>query len=93
MTDLETINQAIALLKSAKSSLVKREKLSAKVGAMNMTNATPKRIGNATASLNWECMEYSKSKVNFARLFKGSILDVSTEVQTYRPSGYHEYTH
>jgi len=93
MTDLETIEQAIILLKAVKSSLVKREKLSAKTGAMNPTNSTPKRIDNATACLNWECMEYSKSKVNFARLFKGSVLDVSTAVQTYRPSPFQEYTH
>ena len=93
MTDLETIEQAIALLKTAKSSLIKRNKLSAKTGAMNPTNSTPKRIDSATASLNWECMEYSKAKVNFARLFKGSVLDVSTAVQTYRPSPFHEYKH
>jgi hypothetical protein len=93
MKDLETIEQAIILLKSIKSTYKKKERLSEKARNTNFTNSTPSQIDKATSNLNWECMEYSKAKVNFARLFKDSILDVSTEVQTYRPSGFHEYTH
>lgn len=93
MTELEKIDQAITLLKSIKATCKKKEKLSEKARNTDFRNSTPKQIEKATTALNWECMEFSKAKVNFARFFKDSILDVSTEVQTYRPSGFHEYTH
>jgi hypothetical protein len=93
MTDLETIEQAVILLKSIKSTYKKKERLSEKARDTNFQNSTPKQVDKATVALNWECMELSKAKVNFARLFKDSILDVSIEVQEYNPSGFHRYTH
>ena len=93
MTDLETIEQAITLLKSIKATYKKKERLSVKAANTNFRNSTPKQIEKASVNLNWECMELSKAKVNFARFFKDSILDVSTEVQNYNPSGWHEYKH
>lgn len=93
MTELEQIEQAIALLKTIKATYKKKERLSEKARNTTFQNSSPKQIDKATAALNWECMELSKAKVNFARFFKGSILDVSTEVQEYNPSGFHKFTH
>ncbi len=93
MTDLETIEQAITLLKSIKSTYKKKERLSEKAANTNFRNSTPKQIDKASRNLNWECMELSKAKVNFARFFKDSILDVSTDAQTKTPTGWHEYKH
>lgn len=93
LSELEQIEQALALLKTIKTTYKKKERLSEKAANTNFRNSSPKQIDKAATALNWECMELSKAKVNFARFFKGSVLDVSTEEQIYTPSGWHEYKH
>jgi hypothetical protein len=91
MQELEQLEQMLALLKNIKRANVKKGKLSDKLAKMDHYNSTPKRIGAANANLNWECMNYDKLKVDFARLFKDSCLDVGVSEREYNPSGFHSF--
>jgi len=90
-SELEQIDIMIAKLKEVKASIKKRDKLSDKAFNMNHTTHTIKQIQNTNTSLNWECMHLDKCKTDFARLFKGSVLDVSTDEKEYNPTGFHKY--
>lgn len=89
--ELNEIEALLAQLKEIKSCIKKRERLSNKCFEMNPRNSTPKRISKANADLNFHCMDLAKAKTAFARLFKGSLVDVSTGEQEYTPSGFHKY--
>jgi hypothetical protein len=93
MEDKETefIDLMIAKLKSLKSSIKKKNKLSDNLGSAGLNTYTPRRLGNMTADLNWECMNIDKETTGFARAFKGSDLDVCTGEKEYNPSGFHSY--
>lgn len=93
MKQIEEIEKMIALIKEVKSCIVKKDKLSDKAFNLSPRNATPSQIDKATSSLNWSCMELDKAITNFARQFKGSLLDVSTEEKEYNPSSFHKYKH
>ncbi len=90
-SELEQIDIMIAKLKEVKASIKKRDKLSDKAFNMNHATHTIKQIQNTNTSLNWECMHLDKCKTDFARLFKGSVLDVSTDEKEYNPTGFHKY--
>jgi len=90
-SELEQIDIMIAKLKEVKASIKKRDKLSDKAFNMNHTTHTIKQIQNTNTNLNWECMHLDKCKTDFARLFKGSVLDVSTDEKEYNPTGFHKY--
>ena len=91
MTDIEKIDSFIDRLKSIKQSMKKKEKLSDK--AFNLRCGTPRQFQKVNTALNWECMNLDKSITDFAREFKGSLLDVDTGEKTYNPSGFHNYKH
>ncbi len=93
MTELELIDLMISQLRTLKASLKRRDKKSEKVRLLTPRNATPKRIENANADLNWECMEIDMQRTDIARTYKNSVLDVSTEKKTYNPSAFHSYRH
>lgn len=88
---IKEIDHMIALLKTIKSSIKKKENLSDKSCYMTPQNSSLKQITKAAANLNWQCMELDKEKTRFARLFKGSFLDISTGEKEYNPSGFHHY--
>jgi len=91
MTEIELIDLMISNLRTLKSTIKKRDKLSEKVRSLSPLNATPKRIQNANADLNWACMAVDQRRTDVARLYKGSALDVGTEEKIYRPSAFHTY--
>lgn len=93
MEEQEFIDQMIARLRSVKACMKKREKLSQKALGMNVRDNTPRQIQKANTELNWECMNLDKSIVDFARAYKGSMLDVHTGEREYNPSGFHCYKH
>ena len=93
MKELALIDSMISQLRTLKSTIQKRDKISEKVRSLTPMNATPKRIQNSTADLNWTCMEVDKLRTDVARLYKGSSLDVGTEEKIYRPSPFHTYRH
>lgn len=93
MKEFEQINDMLSLLKLIKTSVNKREKLSNKAFEMNTKTHTNKQISKIITNLDWECMNIDKLKTDFARKFKNSVLDVSTEEKTYKPTGFHEYKH
>jgi hypothetical protein len=87
----QEIDNLIFQLRELKKEINKRDKLSDK--AFNMTPQTHSRsqINKASTDLNWSCMDIDKMKVKFARTFKDSQLNVSTEEVEYNPSGFHSY--
>lgn len=91
MTDIEKIDLLISNLRRVKSEIKRKERLSQNRADMSMRTHTQKRIQKAEADLNWQCMEVDKSKIDFARLFKGSLVDVSTAETTFNPSPFHSY--
>ena len=90
-SELEQIDIMIAKLKEIKASIKKRDKLSDKAFNMNHITHSIKAIQKTNTNLNWECMHLDKCKTGFARLFKGSLFDVSTDEKEYNPSGFHKY--
>lgn len=91
MKEIELIDLMIDRLKSLKSSIKKKDKISDKAFNMNPQNSTPRQIQKASTDLNWQCMEVDKGKTEIARIFKGSCLDVDTGEKEYNPSGFHKY--
>jgi len=83
----------LALLKAVKANIVKAKKLSDKSFAYNTTTHTFKAIQKINADHNWQMMNLEKSKVDFARYFKTSILNVNTDTKKYSPSSFHTYKH
>ena len=90
-SELEQIDIMIAKLKEVKASIKKRDKLSDKAFNMNHTTHRVSQMQKISTNLNWECMHLDKCKTDFARLFKGSVLDVSTDEKEYNPTGFHKY--
>lgn len=93
MEELNQIENMIEALRRLRASIKKKDKLSEKLFNMDYRNHTPKRIQSVNADLNWECMNIDKEKTNFARIFKGSCIDVGIEEKQYNPSGFHSYKH
>lgn len=89
--ELEYIDIMIARLKALKSTINKKDKQSDKT--FKMSSHSLKQLQKADVDLSWLCMQVDKEKTDFARAFKGSILDVGTEEKEYRPSGFHTYKH
>ena len=91
MDDLKKLDELLQALKTVKAELKRKDRISEKAGKMTTYNSTPRRFQNVYADLNWACMEYDMAKTRFARAFKGSFLDVSTDEKTYNPSSFHSY--
>ena len=87
----QEIDNLIFQLRELKKEINKRDKLSDKAFHMNGQNSTQKQITSTLTNLNWSCMNIDKMKVKFARTFKDSQLNVSTEEVEYNPSGFHSY--
>ena len=87
---VEFLDQAIKTLQNLKREQKKKEKISKELHE-NFDTLTAKRRGAKSASLNWQCLEIEKLTTEFARLFKGSALDVETEQKEVNPSGFHNY--
>ena len=67
------------------------KRLSEKRANMSGQTHTQKSIQNADANLNWECMYLEQRKIDFARMFEGSELDVDTSEREFNPSPFHKY--
>lgn len=93
MEDIKLIENMINHLRTLKSDIQKKEKLSTKLRDTQLCDVSPKRIEKMNTDLNWQCMNIDKKKTDIARLFKGSMLDVSTDEKEYNPSGWHNYKH
>lgn len=91
MDELQKIDELLDTLKYLKNSVKKKDKLSEKAMNTNHRTHTQRQIEKANVNLNWQCMEVDKIKTDFARKFKGSFLDVSTDKKEYNPSGFHSY--
>lgn len=91
MDDLKKINALLQGLKRVKSELIRRNKLSDKV--RDRGNCTFKKVQKLNADLNWQCMDYDKSKTDFARMYNNSVFDVGVDVKFYNPSPFHSYKH
>lgn len=89
--EINEIDNLIQSLKYVKSNLLKKNKLSKKAYEMSYTSNTQRSVQKASVNLNWQCMELDKAKTNFARMFKGSLVDVCVEEKEYNPSGFHSY--
>jgi len=75
MNDLDFLDNMIKQLKYVKAQYVSRDRLIIKA---RDCNGTIKAKQKASVNLNWQCMEVDKAVTDFARSFKGSILDVET---------------
>ena len=91
MIELELIDKMISQLRTLKSTIKRKDKISERVRSLSPMNATPKRIQKGNADLNWACMDVDQRRTDVARLYRGSALDVGTEEKTYRPSAFHTY--
>jgi len=87
---IDFLDTAIKTLQNLKREQKKKEKIS-KALHENFDTLTAKRRGAKSASLNWQCLEIEKITTDFARLFKGSALDVETEQKEVSPSGFQDY--
>lgn len=92
MEDLQKIDDLLNALKRVKMELKRRNKISTNLRD-RQEFFTQNKIQKLNTDLNWQCMEYDKSKTDFARLYKNSVFDVGVEVKEYRPSGFHFYRH
>ena len=90
MTQIQEIDGLIARLKTLKSSIKKKDRLSER--AMN-ADSRSRGYQKLSTDLNWQCMNIEKETTDFARAFEASSLNVDTDEKTYRPSGFHEYKH
>lgn len=88
---LKKIDKMLTDLRRVKSEIKKTQKLSEKVRQLTPQNSTLKKITDSNASLSWQCMALEKVKIDFARAFENSLLDVGTEKRTFHPSGFHSY--
>ncbi len=89
--EIELIDSLISTAKYLKTAIKKRDKLSEKAFNMSRYTHSPRQIEKTNVDLNWQCMEVDKIKTDFARLFKGSLVDVGTGEKEYNPSGFHSY--
>lgn len=93
MEKINQIKHAMKLLNEVRACQNKVDKLTEKTLCMSPQNSTQKSIQREHTNLNWACMHLDKAKTDFARYFKGSLLDVSIESKDYNPSGFHSYKH
>lgn len=91
MKEIEFVNCMIIKLKSLKSAIKKKEKLTAKSFEMNYTKNSERQMQKVNTDLNCTCMNIHKTKIDIARDFKGSILDVEIEKRNYNLSKFHNY--
>lgn len=95
LEDLEQLKYlTMELLKSKKKFI----KLSEKRASMSHADNTPKAIENAEANLNWHAMSHDKlTRDLHAVSVDCGISEPRSKddygVVTYKPSGWHEYTH
>lgn len=88
--EISIIDQMIKTLRNIKTEIKRRDKLNIRLEKA-FNEGTERQITNLTAELNWQCMELEKRRIDFARLFEDSPLDVGTGEHTFRPSGFHTY--
>ncbi len=91
MIKTEHIDDLISQLREIKKANNKRNKLSEKAFNLDRNNNTPKQLERASNNLIWACMDLDKQVTKFARSFKESPLNVSTEEKEYNPTGFHRY--
>lgn len=89
--EIKRIDLLIKLLRDAKKHANSFQKLSEKSLNANPRTHTRTQIQNLSAGLSWAAMNYDKSKVNVAKAFNGSPLDVDTGKQEYSTSPFHKY--
>ena len=92
MTELEEIEQLLTVLKTVKSELIRRDKISVNCReAFANNNVSQKRVQRLNADLNWQCMTYDQRKTDFARLYDKSKIKTGIEEKEYNPSSFHTY--
>lgn len=88
---LKKVESMMHALKAIKSQIKRCQKYRAKSLNASPSTHTPKQLQKISADVTWENMELEMRKIDIARCFKGSFMDVSTDVQEFRPSSFHHY--
>lgn len=91
--ELQQVEQMLTHLKELKSQLKRTGKAREKSLNASISTHTPKQLQKISANVTWENMELIKRKIDVARCFKGSCMDVSTDKQEFRPTAFHHYTY
>jgi hypothetical protein len=96
--DMEDMKRLACVTKRLNSSVKRRDKLSEKLSSMDYTTHTQKAIGNASANLNWECMELAKLELEAHSICVDCGLAAPRHEKAYGehffdPSGWHKYSY
>lgn len=90
---LEEVELMLTSLNELKKQLKRCDKLNEKSLKATPSTHSPKQMQKISTDVTWENMELCMRKIDVARAFKGSCMDVSTEKQEFRPSPFHHYTY